>query len=228
MDAPTAVLFDIDGTLIDTGGAGGRSWRRAFQEVFGVPGDITKFSEVGMTDPVVARRTFVGTMGRDPSDDELATLMTAYVRGLPEEVAASEDYRVLPGVVGLLRRLSSSGTVLGLVSGNLEGAAHIKIDRADLNRYFLFGGYGTDSADRVELTRAAIARAIAVRGHSLDAADVFVVGDTPLDVTAAHGAGAVSVAVATGSFTVTELEEAGADHVLPTLEAPFPTPSRSY
>jgi len=223
METPTAVLFDIDGTLIDTGGAGGRSWRHAFQEVFGVPGDITRFSEVGMTDPVVARQTFVGTMGREPSGDELASVMTAYVRGLPEQVAASEGYRVLSGVVDLLRRLSSSGTLLGLVSGNLEGAAHIKIGRADLNRYFPFGGYGTDSADRVELTRAAIARAESMRGYPLDPAEVYVVGDTPLDIAAAHGAGAISVAVATGSFTEAQLRDAGAQHVLPTLEAPFPS-----
>ncbi len=68
MVARTAVLFDIDGTLIDTGGAGARSWKRAFQEVYGIPGDITHFSEVGMTDPVVARQTFVGTLGRDPRE----------------------------------------------------------------------------------------------------------------------------------------------------------------
>jgi phosphoglycolate phosphatase len=222
MDTPTAVLFDIDGTLIDTGGAGGRSWARAFNEVFGMPADITKFSEVGMTDPVVARQTFVGTMGRDPSGDELAALMTAYVRGLPEEVAASPDYRVLPGVVDLLQRLSSSRTMLGLVSGNLEGAAHIKIARGDLNRYFPFGGYGTDSADRIALTRAAIARAETMRGYPLDPAEVFVVGDTPLDVAAARDAGAVSVAVATGLFNQDQLRDAGAQHVLATLEVPFP------
>ena len=223
MVAPTAVLFDIDGTLIDTGGAGGRCWGHAFQAVFGTDADITKFSEVGMTDPVVARRTFVGAMGRDPSGDELATLMTAYVRDLPELVAASPDYRVLPGVVDLLKRLSTSGTMLGLVSGNLEGAARIKIARADLNRYFPFGGYGTDSADRIELTRAAIARAQTMRGYPLDPAEVYVVGDTPLDVAAAHGAGAIAVGVATGRFTQDQLSDAGADHVLATLEAPFPS-----
>lgn len=223
MHTPAAVLFDIDGTLIDTGGAGGRCWGHAFQEVFGIAVDITRFSEVGMTDPVVARQTFVGAMGREPSGDELALLMTSYVRELPELVAASDTYRVLPGVVGLLRRLSTSGTLVGLVSGNLEGAARIKIARADLNRYFAFGGYGTDSADRAELTRAAIARAGSMCGHRLDPAEVFVVGDTPLDVAAAHGAGAVSVAVATGSFTEAELRDAGARHVLSTLEAPFPS-----
>jgi phosphoglycolate phosphatase len=220
--AATAVLFDIDGTLIDTGGAGARSWQRAFLELYGLPGDITHFSEVGMTDPVVAQQTFVGTLGREPRVGELATLIAAYVRVLPEEVAASKGYRVLPGVVELLRRLFADGTVLGLVSGNVEGAARIKIERAHLNRYFPFGGYATDSADRVELTRAAIARTGDLRDRPIDPAHIFVVGDTPRDVEAAHGAGAISVAVATGAYTVAQLRAAGADHVLADLTAPFP------
>ena len=222
MGAPTVALFDVDGTLVDTGGAGGRSWRAAFQELYGIPGDITRFSEVGMTDLVVARDTFAGTLGRDPADTELTALIAAYVRGLPDEVARSKGYRVLPGVAQLLDRLSRAGVVLGLVSGNVEGAARIKIGRADLNRFFPFGGYATDSGDRSELTRAAIARAEALAGEPLDPARVFVVGDTPRDVDAAHGAGAVAVAVATGSFPAETLATAGADHVLGTLEEPFP------
>jgi phosphoglycolate phosphatase len=221
--AATAVLFDIDGTLIDTGGAGARSWKRAFQEVHGMPCDITRFSEVGMTDPVVARQTFVGTMGREPRDGELAPIIMAYVRWLPDEIAASAGYRVLPGVLDLLKRLAASGAVLGLVSGNMEGAARIKIERAGLNRYFPFGGYGTDSADRTELTRTAIVRAGELLGRSIDPGRTFVVGDTPRDIDAAEGAGATSVAVATGAYTVRQLEEAGADHVLPDLTAPFPS-----
>jgi phosphoglycolate phosphatase len=219
--ATTAVLFDIDGTLIDTGGAGARSWQRAFLEMYGVPADITRFSEVGMTDPVVARQTFVGTLGREPRDGELAPLIASYVRALPQEVAESDGYRVLRGVDQLIPMLSARGTVLGLVSGNVEGAARIKIERAGLNRYFPFGGYATDSADRVELTRAAIARAHEFRGARLDPGRIFVVGDTPRDVEAAHGAGVVAVAVATGEYTVAELEKTGADHVLADLTVPF-------
>ena len=80
------VLFDVDGTLIDTGGAGGRSWSYAFREAFGVDGDIRRFSEVGMTDPVVARETFEGTIGREPTTDEVIRLMMRYVLRLPVEV----------------------------------------------------------------------------------------------------------------------------------------------
>jgi phosphoglycolate phosphatase-like HAD superfamily hydrolase len=216
------VLFDVDGTLIDTGGAGGRSWSFAFRDAFGVDGDIRKFSEVGMTDPVVARQTFEGTLGREPTTDEVIRLMMRYVLRLPEEVASSPGYRVMPGVHDLLERLVGADTLLGLVTGNIEGAAHIKISRAGLQRFFLFGGYGSDSAVRSDLTRAAIARAEALSGHHIDPSQVLVVGDTPRDIEAAHGAGAIAVGVATGEYSVEQLREGGADHVLHTFEDDFP------
>ncbi len=216
------VLFDVDGTLIDTGGAGGRSWSFAFHDAFGVDGDIRKFSEVGMTDPVVARQTFEGTLGREPTTDEVIRLMMRYVLRLPEEVASSPGYRVMPGVHDLLERLVEADTLLGLVTGNIEGAAHIKISRAGLQRFFLFGGYGSDSAVRSDLTRAAIARAEALSGHHIDPTQVLVVGDTPRDIEAAHGAGAVAVGVATGEYSVEQLRDGGADHVLRTFDDEFP------
>lgn len=217
------VLFDVDGTLIDTGGAGGRSWSHAFVEAFGVVGDIRRFSEVGMTDPVVARRTFEGTMGREATTDEVIRLMMRYVLRLPVEVATSPGYRVMPGVESLLQRLVEADTLLGLVTGNIEGAAHIKISRAGLGKYFLFGGYGSDSSVRSDLTLAAIARAEALHGHDVEPSEVMVVGDTPRDVEAAHGAGAIAVGVATGEYTVGQLADAGADHVLNSFEEdPFP------
>ncbi|MGH2539405.1 MAG: HAD family hydrolase [Actinomycetota bacterium] len=208
------VLFDVDGTLIDTGGAGGRSWSYAFREAFDVDGDIRKFSEVGMTDPVVARETFRGTLGREATTDEVIRLMMRYVLRLPIEVDSSPGYRVMPGVEDLLARLVEADTLLGLVTGNIEGAAHIKISRARLGRYFLFGGYGSDSSVRSDLTLAAVARAGALSGREIDPSEVLVVGDTPRDIEAAHGAGAIAVGVATGEYTVEQLRDGGADHVL--------------
>ena len=131
-----AVLFDIDGTLIDTGGAGARSWSWAFERLHGVPADIATSSSAGMTDPDVARRTFEAVLGRAPSDHELARLFAWYVYQLQHEVEISDGYRVLAGVVETLSRLMDRGVVLGIVSGGLEGSARIKLERGHLNRYF--------------------------------------------------------------------------------------------
>jgi phosphoglycolate phosphatase len=222
MSAPTVVLFDIDGTLLTTGGAGALAWRRAFRERFDVEADIGRFTESGQTDPEVARETFVGAIGRQPTEEELGRLIMAYVRHLPAEVADSRGYRVLPGVDALLEQLAERGTVCGLVTGNIEGAARIKMERAHLNRYFPIGGYGSDAADRPGVTRAAIRRAAMLHGHDLRPSGVAVVGDTPRDVAAAHAVGAISVGVATGEFSEAQLREAGADHVVPTFEHGFP------
>jgi phosphoglycolate phosphatase-like HAD superfamily hydrolase len=218
------VLFDIDGTLIDTGGAGARSWTWAFEHAFSKPDvDIGKFSSAGMTDPVVARRTFTETFAHEPSGEELARLMAAYLSVLPDYVASSPDYRVLLGVEDLLAKLSQADVLLGITTGALEAGAHAKLGRARLNHFFLVGGYGSDSDDRVELTRVAVRRGEKLLGNSLAEDEVAVVGDTPLDVDAARGAGLVSVAVASGRYSVEELRAAEADHVLASLAEPFPS-----
>jgi phosphoglycolate phosphatase-like HAD superfamily hydrolase len=220
--APLAIAFDVDETLVSTGGAGARSWARGFQKLWGVAADITQFTKGGMTDPEVGRITFVGVMGREPSPDELAQLMHEYLRVLPEEVATSPGYHVLPGVKELLPRLIAAGILVGITSGAVEAATHIKLARAGLNPYFSFGGFGSDSNDRGELTRLAIRRAGVVFGAPLDPARVFVVGDTPMDISAAHAANAVGIGVATGKYTIDQLRDAGADHVLKDLTEPFP------
>lgn len=220
--APVAILFDVDGCLLSTRGAGTRSWRRAFETLHGIPADIGEFTEAGMTDPEVGSLTFTRVIGREPTDRELARLLAAYLDVLEDEVDQSPGYRVMPGVDVLLRRLVGAGVLLGIVSGALEGAAHIKLARGRLNRFFCFGGYGSDSRDRGTLTRMAIERAGRIHGHRLDASRLLVVGDTPRDVDAAHAAGAVAVGVATGKYSAEELLAAGADHALATLESPLP------
>jgi phosphoglycolate phosphatase-like HAD superfamily hydrolase len=217
-----AILFDIDGTLIKSGGAGAVSWREAFQELFGVPADIGEYTDAGMTDPEVGRLTFEKVLGREPSMREMARLLARRNALLPRAVAESKGYRVLPGVQELLPRLCEEGYLLGLTTGGVETAAHIKLDRAHLNHYFHFGGYGSDSTDRVELTRRAVDRASNILGRRLSPEEVLVVGDTPYDIAAAHGAGAVAVGVATGNHTAEQLAQAGADYVLGTLEEELP------
>jgi phosphoglycolate phosphatase len=219
---PIAILFDIDGTLITTGGAGAVAWRRAFDELYGVPADIGMFSDAGMTDPEVGRKTFAAVIGREPEPRELARVMAIRLKHLPEAVAQSEGYRVLDGVEDLLPRLVEEGYLLGLTTGGTDSAAHIKLARANLARWFTFGGYGSDSTDRTELTRRAIERAGMLLGMELDPHRALVVGDTPLDIVAAHGAGAVAVGVASGHSSAEQLREAGADHARGSLRDPLP------
>lgn len=217
-----AVLFDIDGTLISTGGAGAASWRLAFEELYGIPADIGEFTDDGMTDPDVGRQTFLAVLDRDPSPDEFAHLMQRRTHHLHQTVADSQGYQVLPGVEELLARLLERGLLLGLVTGNVEDAAHIKLHRPNLNRYFCFGGYGSDSTDRAELTRVALRRAGVVNGEPVALAQAFVVGDTPSDVASAHGAGMMCVAVASHNFDADALHASGADHVITSLTEGLP------
>jgi phosphoglycolate phosphatase len=217
-----AILFDVDSTLIKTGGASDRAWQRAFAELHGVDVEIGKVTGRGVPDPEVGRQAFAAVIGREPSSEEMGKLMGKRLQYLPEEVRSSKGYEVMPGVEPLLERLIDEGCLLGLTSGNVEAAAHIKLARADLNRFFSFGGYGSDSADRTELTRIALERGRVVSGGKLDPASVFSVGDTPRDVEAGHGARIRVVGVATGEYTIEQLREAGADAVVATLEEGLP------
>ncbi|MDQ2791237.1 MAG: HAD hydrolase-like protein [Actinomycetota bacterium] len=222
MAKPVAVLFDIDETLIHSGGAGGRSWAWAFDQLHGVPADIGKHTSDGETDPQVGRGTFRAVLGRDPSYDEMARLYAKYLWHLSEEIWTSKAYRVLDGAEDLLQRLSAAGIILGVVSGAMEGAARTKMEPGKLNRYFVFGSYGSDSPDRTEVTRLAIAKAARLHGRDLAPEHVYVVGDTPRDVAAGRAAGATAIGVASGHYGVDELSAAQADHVLQSLTDPFP------
>jgi phosphoglycolate phosphatase len=221
-DRIEAVLFDIDGTLLVTGGAGAVAWQRAFREMHGVEANIDEHTQAGMTDPEIAAIVFREVIGREGTPAERAEAIAGYLSQLQRAVEESEGYRVMPGIEQLLPRLAESGVLLGIVTGNIEAAAQIKLARGDLNRYFTFGGYGSDSSDRTELTRKAIERGGEVRGEALDPATTIGVGDTPRDVVACHGAGIKVVGVATGNYSAAELEEAEADWVLPDVRSGFP------
>jgi phosphoglycolate phosphatase len=227
-DEILVVLFDVDGTLISSGGAGAASWRLAFDELYGIPADIGKFTDAGMTEPEVGRLTFEKVIGHAPSRRELAKLMSRRLRYLSQSVAESKHFRVLPGVRETLDRLSGEGYLLGITTGGVEAAAHIKLTRAGLSHYFCFGGYGSDSVNRTQLTRKALERAGVLLGEPIEPKEALVVGDTPRDVEAAHGAKAYAVAVATGRFSEHELREAGADWVLGSLEEELPLKPRRF
>jgi len=216
------ILFDIDGTLIIAGGAGTASWRLAFDELYGIPADIGQFTDTGMADPDVGRQTFVAVLHRQPSRAEFAKLLERRLHYLYQTVADSHAYRILDGVEDLLGKLIDEGYLLGIVTGNLEAAAHIKLHRAQLNRFFSFGGYGSDASDRGELTRIALGRASLVYGEQVSAAQCIVVGDTPHDVEGAHAAGIACIGVASHNFDAGQLRAGGADYVIGSLMEGLP------
>lgn len=228
----TILLFDVDGTLVLSGGAGARALDRAFHALHGVAGGTEGIRFGGKTDPAIVREIFLNRLGRSPNRAELEAVYRAYLPHLEEEVAASRGFAVMPGVASLLAGLSARADVLlGLVTGNLEEGARIKLGRPGLNGYFRFGGYGSDAEDRDDLTRIGLERGRALarglRDRDGGAAPgtperVIVVGDTPHDIRAGRSVGAVTVAVATGSVALEALAGDSADLVLRDLSDPAP------
>ncbi len=135
---------------------------------------------------------------------------------------APQGCRVLDGAEDLLRRLGEAGVMLGVISGAMEGAARTKMAPGKLNRYFVFGSYGSDSPDRTEVTRLAIAKAGRLHGQDLAPEEVYVVGDTPLDITSAHAASATAIGLASGHYDAEQLQNEHPEHVLGSLTNPFP------
>lgn len=217
-----AVLFDIDGTLLLTGGAGAEAWQRAFRELYEADANIAEHTHAGMTDPEIAEIVFREVLGRDGSETERAEAIGRYLGHLADAVAESDGYVVLKGIEELLPRLAGQGVLLGIVTGNMEPAARIKLARGGLDRYFQFGGFGSDSHDRTELTRKALERGGEAAGKPLDGETAIGVGDTPRDVIACHGAKIKVVGVATGSYTVEQLRHEGADWAIENVTQGFP------
>jgi phosphoglycolate phosphatase-like HAD superfamily hydrolase len=221
-EAIRILLFDIDGTLVSTGGAGAVAWKRAFDELYGIPADIGEYTDAGMTDPDVGAKTFEAVLHREPTPHELAKLVQRRLEHLPEAVSESKGYKVLPGVPERLEQLSHDGHLLGIITGNGDGAAHIKLQRANLNRWFTFGAYASAGVVRADIVRTAVQRGEAMLGEDVPNAKIYVIGDTPLDIQAAHAVDCAAIGVATGRYDRGALEEAGADHVLETLEEELP------
>jgi len=215
------LLFDVDGTLILSGGAGVRSVNRAFLSLFGVADAMARCRPDGKTDPAIFREVARQTLERELSRDEVEGVKAAYIEALREEIRRSPGYRIMPGVPSLLELLSREGRfLLALATGNLERGARLKLDPADLNRFFGTGGFGSDDEDRPRLVRAAIRRATEASAAPIRDEDVFVIGDTPHDIAAAHAAGVRCIAVATGSSRTADLARHSPDAVLEDLADP--------
>ncbi|MDI1445717.1 HAD family hydrolase [Polyangium sp. 6x1] len=217
---PTVLLFDIDGTLIDTGGAGRRSMERAFAHVTGRADACSFFSFDGMTDRAIVRRGLegLGAIADDPSIDRV---LAAYLDALVAEVAASTGYITHPGVDVVLDRAAKHPHIaLGLGTGNVRDGARIKLDRVRLFDRFSFGGFGCDHEERASLLHAGARRGAERLGKEPGDCRIVVIGDTPKDIAAARAIGAESLAVATGRFVAGDLREAGATFVCDNLLSP--------
>lgn len=215
---PTVLLFDIDGTLISSGGAGRRAIVRAFAERYG-HGDAINFSFAGMTDRAIARAG-LKVVGAADSEEAIDAVLDAYLAILEEEVVSATGYRVHPGMLEALAAAAGRERVaVGLGTGNVRRGARIKLARVGLADRFAFGGFGCDHEDRPELIRAGAQRGAELLGVPVAECRVVIIGDTPKDVAAAQANGAESIAVATGQHKVEELRGTGATFVFPDLSA---------
>jgi phosphoglycolate phosphatase len=210
------ILFDIDGTLVLTGGAGVRAMTRAFEELFTVSDAFRGIPMFGRTDAGIL---FDAAAAHGVATGELARFHGVYLAHLATEVGKPGPRKgIMPGVRPLLDLLTNRSDVyLALLTGNYEDAAQVKLEYFDLWRYFRCGAFGDDAPDRNSLLPKALDRIRECGGPDVGPADVVVIGDTPLDVACAAAAGARSIAVATGSYDVDALRSTGADVVLTDL-----------
>ena len=200
------VLFDIDGTLITDGGAARHAYRSALAQIYGWEGDLTRYDFSGRTDPQI---TFM--VLHDAGFDDAAInarmpeLWDSYLDGLAKS-ATADRVRVLPGIQTLLDSLlSHAGVLLGLLTGNIERGARLKLAPAGLNHYFSFGAFGSDSAAREELPPIAVERASRINGHRFAGRDVVIIGDSIYDVRCGVPHGATTIAIASGKTPAEKL-----------------------
>ena len=206
------VLFDIDGTILLTSGAG----RRAMMAAIGEEVDLTDGSRRirfdGKTDPQIVTEVLASAGRPVPSPERIAAICERYVELLSEELTRpTTRTTVMPGVHPLLDRLEAEeGVVLGLLTGNLAGGASLKLQSAGIEpARFRVGAFGSDSARRPELPPIAVERATRYFGRGLSGSEVVIIGDTPADVACGECINARAVAVATGGYTVSDLQACG-------------------
>jgi phosphoglycolate phosphatase len=213
------ILFDIDGTLLLSGGAGVRAMTRAFERAFGVSDAFDGIPVAGFTDSFLVSQA-LARAGLVETCDAHARFRAAYLDLLTEEIVKPGSGRrgLMPGVLPLLQRLAADdGLHAALLTGNYEAAARIKLTHFGVGDFFSWGAFGEDSPDRKQLARVALARAADRDVPRAARENPIVIGDTPHDVACARSIGARAIAVATGGCSLEQLRESGADVVLPDL-----------
>jgi phosphoglycolate phosphatase-like HAD superfamily hydrolase len=211
------LLFDIDGTLIRSGGSGRKALNHAGEILYGVKNCCSELSLAGRTDLYNFGAAHRFATGKKPTTAAVEKLHREYLKHLPRFVRSAikdGNYHIPAGLKTLLKRLSRDKSVLlGLGTGNMEKGARIKLEPSGFNPYFQFGGYGSDSFHRHLLLRKAVQRAKKLAGSPFSAKDVYVIGDTPLDVAAGRKAGFKTVGVGTGFSRWKDLIASKPDHL---------------
>jgi phosphoglycolate phosphatase-like HAD superfamily hydrolase len=205
---PRLLLFDIDGTLLDTGGAGGASLLDAVEELYGVRREsLPPLNLAGATDGGIVRQLF-GQVGREMTPAAVDEYMRSYLGHLQRRLHDQEFIgRTLPGTRELLQALSAAGGAdLGLLTGNVRRGAEMKLARFDLGAHFVEGAFGDDAEDRNLLGPVAMQRMSGATGRSYPVSEVIVIGDTPKDIACAHAIGARCLAIGTGNFEAADLQ----------------------
>ena len=207
----TVLLFDIDGTLVSTGGAGRLAYERAFAAEFGPDHGLLDFSFSGMTDPLLIRRGLEAAE-REVTPEAVEEMIERYLEHLPSTIEEASEYVVHPGASSLVAEMAGeSGYAVGLGTGNVESGARLKLEPAGLNDHFGFGGFGSDAEDRAELLHVGACRGAHRLGRSVEVCRVVVIGDTERDIDAAREIGAETVAVDTGTTDSNTIRRAGPD-----------------
>lgn len=200
-------LFDVDGTLVSARGAGREAMRRALAAVYGVTGPIVEYDFRGKTDPGIVF-DLLGSAGlsMESVEGRLGRFFDRYAEDLRTEIRARGGVDLMPGVADLVPRLTQSDeTLVGLLTGNIEAGARIKLEPTGLLPHFCLGAFGSDARDRDQLPSVAVVRAEALTGKPISPDQVVVIGDTPLDIACARAFGARVVSVATGGHQPEEL-----------------------
>lgn len=207
------ILFDIDGTLMSSGGAGTRSLNLAFEEIFSIPHAFNGMSMAGKTDIQIMKEG-LRKHSLDSGDGVIPSICNSYIRHLQVEIKNPKKH-LKPGIIETLMLMSNMENVyLGLLTGNIETGARIKLGAFDLNRYFPVGAFGSDHEDRNLLPPVAVEKFRCLYNKDIAFRDCIVIGDTPRDVECAKIYGAYSVAVATGPYSFDSLVRSGAELVL--------------
>jgi len=209
------VLYDIDGTLITAGGAGTRALNRAFHRLFGIEQAFRTISMAGKTDPQIMREG-LQLHGLDHLDGNVDKMIDNYLFFLKEEIENPMRH-IMPGINESLALFGDKGMTIGLLTGNLEKGAKIKLTPFGIFDYFNSGAFGSDHEDRDALLPIAIGK-YKKQGLEFSPQDCFIIGDTPRDVQCAKIHGAHCIAVATGPYSVEDLRNTKADIVFESLE----------